>query len=341
MNERRGSNFYRSDLADAVRQFQEGDVVTPVITGSDRTFYGIVRGVVNKENKVYVAWNNGAISQHDPDEVMLALDVTSEMKARLSRIASVWDGTVKSRRGTSDEKLNIENTGPAYSGDPKVHGIDAPRGGGFSIMQRLQKDLHEESIEDAGLVEDEDTVKASRRIAKKVQIPEKFTKGRKDQPDMKFFLEMKGSKIVMTFDGPEGPEKGFVDAWTKGGKGLTVKTYPNEYRKGWHNGVKRALNMAMGSINDDFAGWVKNNFPKANIDNPKKASHDGLRSRRALYHRERGRVYRQTRSESQDGSVVCGRRGCGGVMELQPFTKSVKLYVCKECGWKITNDKVV
>lgn len=326
MNERRGSSFYRSDLADAMRQFQEGDVVTPVITGSDRTFYGIVRRVVHKENKVYVAWNNGALVQHDPDEVMLALDVTPEMKARLSRIASVWDGEAKGRRGTSDEKLNIENTGPAYSGDPKTHGIDTPRGGGFSIMKRLQDDLHDESIEDSGLVEDEDTVKASQRVAKKVQIPEKFTKLRSDVPGMKFYLEMKGDKVVMTFEDAKGKE--------------TEKTYPNEYRKGWHNGVKKALNLALPS-DKDFAAWVKNTFPKAEIEKPKQASYEGLRSRRAIYHCERGRVYKQTRGETDGGELTCGRRGCGGVMELQPFTKSVKIYVCPECGWKITNDKVV
>ena len=36
-----------------------------------------------------------------------------------------------------------------YKGDPKTHGLDKPRGGGFSIMQNLQKDLHEESYEEA------------------------------------------------------------------------------------------------------------------------------------------------------------------------------------------------
>ena len=39
---------------------------------------------------------------------------------------------------------------PQYVGDPKTHGLDAPRGGGFSIMQNLQKDLHEESYEESG-----------------------------------------------------------------------------------------------------------------------------------------------------------------------------------------------
>jgi ribosomal protein L37AE/L43A len=37
---------------------------------------------------------------------------------------------------------------PQFVGDPKVHGLDDPRGGGFSIMQQLQEDLHEESEEE-------------------------------------------------------------------------------------------------------------------------------------------------------------------------------------------------
>lgn len=33
---------------------------------------------------------------------------------------------------------------PDFQGSPKLHGIESPRGGGFSIMQTLQKDLVKE-----------------------------------------------------------------------------------------------------------------------------------------------------------------------------------------------------
>jgi len=39
---------------------------------------------------------------------------------------------------------------PDFQGDPRTHGIDEPRGGGFSIMQNLQKDLVKEEDEDEG-----------------------------------------------------------------------------------------------------------------------------------------------------------------------------------------------
>ena len=234
MRERRGSSFYRSELADVMGQFREGDIVASVITGCDTKFYGVVREISKKENKVYVAWNNGSVSQHDPEEVALVLDVDDEVRERLSRVASVFDGNSSQRRMSGKcDAVMAEDTGRNFSGDPEVHGIDKPRGGGFSIMKRLQDDLREESIEDAGLVEDKDTIKAC-----DCEVSE-------------------------------------------------------------------------------------------------------LRSRRAVYHRERGRVYKQTRGENSNGNMVCGRRGCMREMELQPFMKSVKIYVCPECGWKITQDKVI
>jgi DNA-directed RNA polymerase subunit RPC12/RpoP len=38
----------------------------------------------------------------------------------------------------------IAEVPPDFQGNPKVHGIKEPRGGGFSIMQNLQEDLVEE-----------------------------------------------------------------------------------------------------------------------------------------------------------------------------------------------------
>jgi len=40
---------------------------------------------------------------------------------------------------------------PDFVGNPLNHGIIEPRGGGFSIMQDLQKDLHEESYKESGV----------------------------------------------------------------------------------------------------------------------------------------------------------------------------------------------
>lgn len=49
-----------------------------------------------------------------------------------------------------------EDVPPDYQGNPKTHGIDDPRGGGFSIMQNLQKDLKEEQDEELDKPEKKD-----------------------------------------------------------------------------------------------------------------------------------------------------------------------------------------
>lgn len=64
-----------------------------------------------------------------------------------------------------------------------------------------------------------------------------------------------------------------------------------------------------------------------------------LWTRRAVYHAQRDRFYRTTRSENEIGMMSCPR--CKKEMDLQPFTKKTKIYICPECGWKITTDKLI
>jgi len=64
-----------------------------------------------------------------------------------------------------------------------------------------------------------------------------------------------------------------------------------------------------------------------------------LKSRRGAYHVEKGRTYKRTRYEVDNDVVICPR--CKGEAERQPFTKSTKIYVCPDCGWKITTDKLM
>ena len=204
---RRGSSFFTTEMAPMLKQFRIGDVVYPLFVPLGRdSIRGIVADVVPTENKVYVAWNGGPIKQHDPDEIQVD-DLSARRVASMSAIAK------------ADEEDD-----PQYVGDPKTHGMEEPRGGGFSIMQNLADDLHEESYEEA----------------------------------------------------EEGP---------------------------------KIANLAQ------------------------------LRSRRAMYFKEKGRVYKTTRGENTTGLVVCPK--CRADMDLQPFTKSTKIYICPECGFKISTDKIV
>jgi hypothetical protein len=204
---RRGSSFCTTEMAKAIQQFSPGDIVLPLFMDTYPAVHGVVTAVRPKEHKVYVSWGNVTEKQHDPDEIQ---------PADLGKISGV-----RRMAGRAKEVIAVDEEDPQFVGDPKTHGVEKPRPGGFTIMQRLVKDLHKESLEEA----------------------------------------------------KEGPR--------------TAK----------------------------------------------------LRSRRAVYHRERGRVYKRTRYEIQNGVLVCPR--CRGEAERQPFTKSVKIYICPDCGWKITTDKVL
>ena len=206
---RRGSAYWTSSRAKMIDQFSIDDIVGLFSIPSD-VFYGIVKDINKVENKVYVAWNNGNVKQHDPDDVHLVLNVNEEIRKRFRTMKEA--SNIKGRRMAG----KIKEVDAMFVGNPKTHGIDKPRGGGFSIMKDLAYELHDES-------------------------------------------------------------------------------YQN----------------------------VKN-----------------ARSRRALYFKERGRTYRKTRSENENGMVRCPKCKGEDGMDLQPFTKSIKIYICPSCGWKITTDKV-
>jgi DNA-directed RNA polymerase subunit RPC12/RpoP len=148
MKLRRGTTFWPGELGNMINQFSPGDIVSSVIADSD-VLIGSVRSVHPRINKVMVAWGGGSVVQHDPDEITLHPHMNDFLVQRLS------DTRVASRR-TRDaneiefienkmaKELLAEDVPPDFQGNPKVHGIDEPRGGGFSIMQNLQEDLVKE-----------------------------------------------------------------------------------------------------------------------------------------------------------------------------------------------------
>ena len=132
---RRGSHFYRSEMAGLISQYQEGDIVKSALVGPGDNFYGIVRHVCSKINKVDVAWGGGAISQHDPDELMPVFGDDDSME--------------NFSRRSNPTTLIGKSKDPEFVGNPKTHGLKEPRGGGFSIMQDLVDDLHKESVKES------------------------------------------------------------------------------------------------------------------------------------------------------------------------------------------------
>jgi len=135
MKERRGSGLWgeTDGLANAVYRFEPGDLVIPVaVQQSD--FLGVVKEVCPKINKIMVLWGGGSLKQHDPDEIILHPHQDPIVRSRMG----------SSRRGSVVVADNAIPSGDQFVGNPDTHGINEPRGGGFSIMQDLQKDLHKE-----------------------------------------------------------------------------------------------------------------------------------------------------------------------------------------------------
>ena len=141
-------------FVDMLDSFQEGDIVTPLNHGVDNIFYGVVAEINRKEHKVYVLWSGGKIAQHDPDEIHL-YPIMNRQEDIQRRYRTKMASTI----------LN-ENNNPSsesFAGNPDVHGLGDPVGGGTDVMQKLVKKLHEESLEKAGLVQASDKNLRSRR----------------------------------------------------------------------------------------------------------------------------------------------------------------------------------
>jgi predicted RNA-binding Zn-ribbon protein involved in translation (DUF1610 family) len=63
------------------------------------------------------------------------------------------------------------------------------------------------------------------------------------------------------------------------------------------------------------------------------------RSLLAVYHHDVGRVYKRSKGEVEKESCICPK--CKDIMERQPFSRGVKIYICPGCGWKIPSNKVI
>jgi len=116
------------------------------------------------EERVHVGELQALLAEMLPDEEDLLEEGADEVEDAGEMMAGVvpgeCDGTgphgekdgprVATRRGASFFVAGDPETDPQYMGNPKLHGIESPRGGGFSIMQDLAEDLHKESVKKAG-----------------------------------------------------------------------------------------------------------------------------------------------------------------------------------------------
>jgi predicted RNA-binding Zn-ribbon protein involved in translation (DUF1610 family) len=232
--------------------------------------------------------------------------------------------------------------GDQFVGDPDMHGIDKPRGGGFSIMQDLQKDLHKEQKKEseAGpkiatrrgtdfFAGREEVAADSSLTAMEFPNQDAMDKYLKDHPD----ADRSRHKVVKTKK--EAPAKKETFHTDKTGKRIRVDaivSYPDASGKQQSGNVVDVLDSGKVVVENDEGDYVE-------------VSHDEVRvkrmsigkSRRAMYWGAPDRVYRLTKDEQANGSAVCPR--CKKEMALEPFTKSEKLYLCQKCGFKVPTSK--
>jgi predicted RNA-binding Zn-ribbon protein involved in translation (DUF1610 family) len=362
MKERRGSGLWgeTDGLANAVYRFEPGDLVIPVaVQQSD--FLGVVKEVCPKINKIMVLWGGGSLKQHDPDEIILHPHQDPIVRSRMGC----------SRRGSRIVADNAIPSGDQFVGNPDTHGINEPRGGGFSIMQDLQKDLHKEMkqesldtgprvasrrgtasffVAEGGVTADSSLNAGMFGDMPPPNCPHCNGEREWDRPGVARCHFCRKKEHVRKSDDSSLNAVVRKDDWVvvkdkgpyEGDIGQVVQKLGREIRV-WFPASKS------GDINANVKSWEKadpvklkkwmDSWQKGKRDEDvhRLQSSDGMKSRRAMYWGAPDRVYRLTKEEQESGSALCPK--CQKEMALEPFTKSEKLYTCQKCGFKVPTSK--
>jgi hypothetical protein len=301
--------------------FQVGDIVNSVVVPTD-SFIGSVRFVDHKCNKVLVAWGGGSLSQHDPEEIQLSIHQPDLVKGRMA-----------SRRTALVPEQAKDD--PQFVGDPKVHGIDKPRGGGFSIMQNLVEDLREEALDEAS----ENPKVTDIHGATTAGLKSRRAGGSRERQKQKWMRAMH-EEVQAAVPGVDAnlPH----DYWDTAAHLFFQGENPRSAAKK----LLRSIQASRLSSRRDAGceklpeGPMRDNCEKKSKGGDKKDEKKaGLQSRRAMYWCSPERTYRLTRSEQEAGGAGCPK--CKAPMDLQKFTRGSKIYLCEECGFKVTTDKTL
>jgi len=411
MRTRRGASFYRSELARMLAQFYPGALVGPLTVSSPGdSIAGIVKSVNPAENKVYVAWNGGAVKQHDPDEIALrvfpvdlgagtkSVDTMSEaasepsaddaqveakkkLASRRGRFAVSWVKTKTKNKeglpGWKDKDTGEVRYQKEQPGEEKAPKKEKPKVDVKKVKEQVKEQI-------GGKFDSKEGRKSTAKSAMKgmfekhgISNPEFKAsttdistvirgKGKAaDGSDVEIELEVnsgKKKKGVVGFAYIKKPDGSFAGSeediykadLSKEGFDEVVKKVTadlDKHLRGKKSSVGRRMAMIKFMGDEDTHG----------IDEPVSGGTDVMRvlarklsvealeysqnqkgRRMAVYHRMRGRIYRRTKFERENDTLVCPRCRPDLVeMEKQPFVRGMGIWVCPKCGWKITTDKVI
>ena len=262
------------------------------------------------------------------------------------------------RRGKMSADPSMDN----FLGEPGTHGIDKPRGGGFSIMEDLAKDLHQESNDLAGV--HPKTGSDKKATGPDVDKIMRYENGEMDEDEtVEFFQELIDTGAIFHLQGSYGRMAQRLIS-----QGLC-------HRRGQAASSKQATIIRCPKcremLDEDDAEWLgedtrqigwskmRETCPKClfektynmsergevrniHVINPghlPMAASDGLKSRRAMYWCAPDRTFRLTQQEQQNGQANCPK--CQVPMEKEPFTRSDKLLICPQCRFKVPTSKAV
>ena len=270
--------------------------------------------------------------------------------------------SIKTRRSAAD---NPVPHGDMYVGDPEMHGINEARGGGFSIMQDLQKDLHKEMKQESDVEvnprigsrrgkasffvdEGEKASDSSLKSRRAMEFPtqdamDKYLKEHPeaDKSNHKVVETKKDAPVKLRKEDLEVKTNQYIPRGGHSGQGLAKNYYYIQHKDlgVYHHKDKKFRKKPLTEMTTH---WYENKDEAEKdlnglVEEPKAASVGDLRSRRAMYWGAPDRVYRLTREEQESGSALCPK--CHKEMGLEPFTKSEKLYTCQKCGFKVPTSK--
>ena len=214
---------------------------------------------------------------------------------------------------------------PDFQGNPETHGIDEPRGGGFSIMQNLQKSLVKEEdkeLKKQKLKKEQAEKKLQASVVKSFIAGERRAREWWKDEVIDITSALSRGDYVEAADRLEGLKATFGDTY---GLKLLVTQARNIIR------AEKKVQDRAADLIDDVEKWEQ-----SVIKAEKKASYGAVKE--AMYWCGRGRNYRLTKGEQDQGLAVCPK--CKAQMEKEKFTRSEKLYRCPGCGFKVPTGSV-
>lgn len=300
------------------------------------------------------------VQMADTGSGILIIDNDLKDRSPISVSASVHEAML--------ERLATNPPLEQYCGKPDTHGLNTPRGGGFSVMRDLAYSLHDEANEFADV---------NPRLA---GIRANLMEIAHDDGDAIGFI----ASVLKATSGDEPSAQRTVNEENAKKSSVSVKAtgemsrgdiQPGGEYYSWAQQIEKAAReiqrLSKGRVKflemrpfDVYQGpyarmsegklWSGERNGQFVYDGRETVSGtpgeialalavgiaaSSLRSRRAMYWCAPDRTFRLTKQEQGAGLVICPK--CRAEMSTERFTRNEKLHMCPTCGFKVPSGKTV